>query len=107
MTGADRTATGSSAQEPERQAQAGNTRMDAPPMATIRTARKTGPEDEASLRPLGMAIVFGVMLAAAVAFLGSSPSAHEPGQNNALQQDMQPPAQAGKDLRHLQALRSG
>lgn len=86
---------------------AATTRMDAPPMATIQTPRKTGPEDEASLRPLGMAIAFGIILAVAVAFLGPSPSANEQKQDSTAQGAMQHPAQAGKNLPSSLPLRTG
>lgn len=98
MTG-DNTATGSST--------AGTTRMDEAPMAAIQTPRKTRPEDEASLRPLGMAIAFGVILAVAVAFLGPSPSAHEQNRDSAAQGTMQHPAQAVKNLPPSLPLRTG
>jgi hypothetical protein len=83
------------------------TRMDAPPMAVIQTPRKERPEDEASLRPLGMAIAFGVVLAVAVAFLGPAPSAHEQNRNNAAQDTLQHPAQAGKNMPPALPLRTG
>ncbi|MFN4168015.1 MAG: hypothetical protein ACK4HD_06895 [Pannonibacter phragmitetus] len=83
------------------------TRMDTPPMATILTPRKTRPEDEASLRPLGMAIAFGVILAVAVAFLGPSPSAREHNGDNTAQGALQHPVQADKTTPSALPLRTG
>ncbi|WP_430511612.1 hypothetical protein [Pannonibacter phragmitetus] len=83
------------------------TRMDTPPMATIQTPHKTRPEDEASLRPLGMAIAFGVILAVAVAFLGPSPSAREHYGDNTAQGELQHPAQAGKTTPPARTFRTG
>lgn len=83
------------------------TGMSTPPMATIRTPHKTRPEDEASLRPLGMAIVFGVILAVAVAFLGPSPSVREHHGDNTAQGAIQHPAQAGKNTPSAVPMRTG